>query len=154
GQTLTGTAPALPPVRDGITDVGQIHLRVAVGIGMVVDNATKSVIVFDTMTDTVVGTVAIGNGFVSGDCSITADGTRGFATDFSNRIWVIDLTTSPPRLASGQNPIPIANPGEDTSISPDGKFLLVCSGGAAAPVSVIDIATQKQIRTFSLGSSC
>jgi len=142
-------------VRGGITQVAQIQfLAAGVGVGMVVDNATKSVIVFDATTDTVVGTVAIGAGPVDGDCAMTADGTRGFATDFSNRIWVIDLTTSPPSLASGPNPIPIANPGEDTAISPDGHFLLVCGSNSYTPVSVIDIATQKQIRTFSLGSDC
>jgi hypothetical protein len=152
GQLLTGMATEVPAVRGGITDVAQIQLRAAAEVGMVVDNVTKSVIVFDTATDTVVGTVPIGSGGANGDCSITADGTRGFATDFTNKIWVIDLIASPPRLASGQNPIPIVNPGGDTSISPDGKFLLVCA--SKAPVSVVDIAAQTQIHTLSLNSDC
>src|SRR5207249_4686185 len=74
--------------------------------GMVADNSTHSVTVFNADTDTVLGTVFLpGFGSGTGDCSITADLTRGFVTDFTNQVWVIDLTTSPPSLPSGTNPI-------------------------------------------------
>jgi hypothetical protein len=63
----------------------------------------------------------------------------GFVTNLNNQIFVIDLTTSPPSLAGGTNPIPISNVGEDLSISPDGKFLVVAGGsnGPFEPISVI-----------------
>lgn len=127
----------------------------AVTRGMVADSATNSVTVFDADTGAVFGSVVIpASGFV-GDCSITADQTRGFVTDFENRVWVIDLTTTPPSLAPGPNPIFISNPGEDTSISPDKKFLAVCDGvGSSTSVSVVDIATQTEIATFDLGTDC
>ena len=63
---------------------------------------------------------------VVGDCSITPDESTGFVTNFDNEVWVVDLTTTPPTL--DPIPIPISNPGEDTSITPDGKFLVVCDG--------------------------
>ncbi len=126
----------------------------ATNLGMVADNATHSVIVFDADTDTVLGTVALpGSNFVTGDCSITPDQTRGFVTDFTFGVHVIDLTASPPSLAGGPNPISISNFGEDTSISPDGRFLVVCDGSARQPISVIDIATQAEVSTFSLPPS-
>lgn len=152
-RDLTGQSDPLPPVLGGITDVGLIQISAFVPIGMVVDNSTDSVIVFDTDTDAVLGSVPIGPGTI-GDCAITADGTLGFATDFALRIWVIDLTTSPPSLASGTNPIPISNFGEDVSITPDQQFLVVCDGSATQPVSVVDIATRTQISTFATGSDC
>lgn len=129
----------------------------AATLGMVADNAstTKSVTVFDADTDVVLGSVALpGGGLAIGDCVISADQTRGFVTTFGSKIWVIDLTTAPPSLAAGPNPIFISNPGEDSAISPDGKFLLTCDATSTLPISVIDIATQTQIGTFFLGSDC
>jgi len=122
-------------------------------IGMVVDDQTDIVTVFNADTDTVLGTVPIG-GLTNGDCSITADQTLGFATDFSFNVWVIDLTTIPPSLAAGTNPIPISNHGEDTSISPDQQFLAVCDGSVPQPISVIDIASRTEISTFALDIDC
>jgi len=128
----------------------------AQSIGMVADEDTQSVTVFNADTDTVLGTVALpDSGDAIGDCSITADRTLGFVTDFAGNVFVIDLTTVPPSLAAGTNPIPISNNGEDTSISPDQKFLVVCDGGAVGdPISVIDIATRSEISTFSLPFDC
>lgn len=122
-------------------------------LGMVVDNATGSATVFNADTNTILGTVP-GSVGTSGDCSITTDGTKGFFTHFDNTVTVADLTKTPPALAGGPNPIKISNPGEDTALSPDGKFLLVCDGSAIAPVSVIDVATQTEISTFNTGSDC
>jgi hypothetical protein len=119
-------------------------------IGMVVDDPTDSAIVFDAQTDTVLGAVPVGPD-LNGDCSITHDQTLGFVTAWGNGIWVIDLTTSPPSLASGTNPIPISNNGEDTTITPNQRFLVVSDGSLDQPISVIDIASRTEISTFSLG---
>jgi hypothetical protein len=121
-------------------------------LGMVIDNATGSATVFNADTNTILGTVQ-GLGFpgLPGDCSITADGTKGFFTPFNSSVTVVDLTTTVPTLAGTPNPIPIASPGFDTALSPDGKFLVVGDGGSFAPLSVIDVATQTQVSTFDLG---
>jgi hypothetical protein len=152
---LQGRSPAVDPVPGGVIDVGTIVVSALRVIGMIADDATRSVIVFEGDTDTVLGAVRLGDpGIAVGDCSVTADLTLGFVTDFASRVWVIDLAASPPRLASGTNPVPIANYGEDTSITPDERFLVVCDGGAVQPVSVIDIAGRREVETFSLSSDC
>ena len=118
-------------------------------IGMVANNSSDSVTVFDADADSILGTISLPSGTV-GDCSITADQALGFVTDFRSRIHVIDLAAL--TLASGTNPIGISNFGEDTSITPDQKFLVVSDGSAVQPISVVDIATRTQISTFSLGT--
>jgi len=121
-------------------------------LGLVADDATRSVTVFDADTDTVLGSVFISDaGFGMGDVLITPDQTRGFVTNFNSEVFVIDLTASPPRLAEGPNPIPVSNDGEDLAISPDGKFLLVSDGGAGDPISVVEIASQTEIHTLPVG---
>ena len=123
-------------------------------IGMVADIATHSVTVFNASTNTVLGSVALPGPntalMATGDCSLLLDGTTGFVADTTGRVYVIDLTTLAPSLASGTNPIPIANSGQDTAITPDEKFLIVVGGTAPDPLSVIDIATRTQIGTASI----
>jgi hypothetical protein len=121
--------------------------------GMVLDNGTKKAVVFDADADTVIGSVVIGNtNSFPGDCSISSDQSLGFATDLAQHVWVIDLSSA--SLASGTNVINISNPAEDTSLSPDGKFLLVCDGGSVSGVAVVDVASRTQLSTLSLGTDC
>jgi DNA-binding beta-propeller fold protein YncE len=123
-------------------------------LGMVADNSpfSTSVTVFDADTHAVLGTVPILSPFEAliGDVLITPDLKRGFVTNYNYEVFVIDLTTLPPSLAAGTNPIPISNAGGDLSISPDGKFLVVAGEAVyGQPMSVIDIAAQAEISTFS-----
>jgi len=152
--TLRGSSFPVEPLPNGVIDVGSIVLSGAQGIGMVVDSDTHSVVVFDGDTDAVLGVVPIGVGRVTGDCSVTADGTLGFVTDFDSRLWVIDLTTTPPSLAGSPNPIFISNFGEDSAITPDERYVVVCDGSGTQPLSIVDIATRSEVGTFVLGSSC
>jgi hypothetical protein len=153
GETLAAIVPGVTPVLGGITDVARLQLVVVVRVGMIVDYTSQQAVVFDATTDMVVGTVALPSGFDTGDCSMTPDGTQGFVGDFAGRVWAIDLITLPPSLASGPNPI-LVNPTLDASIGLDGKFLVVCDGTGNAPITVLDIATQTKISSFSLGSDC
>jgi hypothetical protein len=137
----------------GIVAVGVIPAT-AQTIGMVADR-DGAVIVFDADADIVMGSITLPTGGRTvGDCAMTADQTLGFVTDFQFRIWVIDLTASPPALASGTNPINISNNGEDLTITFDQKYLLACDGGNIQPISVVDIATRTEINTFSLADDC
>jgi len=120
-------------------------------IGVTADFAARSVTVFDSDTDTVLGVVAIPTGGIIGDCAVTADQTLAFVANAYGRISVIDLTTSPPMLALGTNPIIPSNRADDIAITPDQKFLVVTSGGSAQPLSVIDIASRVEVSTFGPG---
>jgi cysteine-rich repeat protein len=114
---------------------------------------TNSVTVFDADTDAVVGVVSV-PGFGSFlDCSINQAQTRGYVGDAFSHVWVIDLTTLPPSLASGPNPIPISNIGEDTALTPDGRFLLACGGAYAGGIAVVDTVSQMQIGASPSGCS-
>jgi hypothetical protein len=60
----------------------------------------------------------------------------------------------PPTLAGPPNPIQISNAGEDTALTPDGRFPVVCDGNLDDPVSVVDVATRTEVSTFDVGSPC
>jgi hypothetical protein len=127
-------------------------------LGMVADNATSSVTVFDADTHAILGTVPIPPSFFIGDVLITPDLKLGFVTNINPQVHVVDLTTSPPSLAAGTNPIPSStNFGMDLSLSPDGKFLVMTNAGAtepvAQPISVIDIAARAEVSTFFTGDN-
>jgi Ca2+-binding RTX toxin-like protein len=123
-------------------------------LGMVADHETISVTVFDADTHAILGTVPITpvGSADTGDVLITPDLKRGFVTITNNSFSVIDLTTSPPSLAGGTNPIFTSTQANDLSISPDGKFLVVSSFFSRQPISVVDIATQAEINTFFTGT--
>ena len=127
----------------------------AVVTGMVMDNNNGRAIVFDAETGLVTAFVPIGPTFQgTGDCLVLGDRGPAFATDFDSRVWAVDLESLPPRLATPPNPIRISNPGEDLAISADHRFLVVCDGSGPAPVSVIDLATRREVAAFDLGSDC
>lgn len=135
----------------------EVRLQLTAGtVGMVVSNTTGAATVFDADSNTIVGSVPGlgGTSLAAGDCSITPDGKKAFFTHFNASVTVADLSGTVPVLAGPPNPIGISNPGEDTALSPDGRFLLVCDGSTPVPVSVIDVATQAQISTFDTGTDC
>ena len=123
--------------------------------GIVMDNETGKAIFFDADSNTITASVALGPNLAgSGDCVILGDRGPAFATDFGFRLWGLDLEVSPPQLASVANPIRISNPGEDIAVSPDGRYLVTCDGNGAAPVSVVDLTTRKEVSSFPLGTDC
>jgi hypothetical protein len=126
-----------------------IYMPPPTGIGMVADTATSSVVIFDPGTDTVIGVVPIPNFGVIGDVEVSKDGSLGFVSNFGNQVYVIDLKATPPRLASGTNPIAMSQAGEDLALTPDGNFLLSCDGSGNTTISVIDIASRTESSTFN-----
>lgn len=125
--------------------------RLAPALGLVADYGTNSVTTFDPDTNAALGSASLPTFGTVGDAAITADGQLGFATDFSNQVWVVDLA-NPAAPAVEPTPIAISNPGEDIAITPDQNYLLVSDGGDFAPLSVVDIPSRTEISTFDLGS--
>ena len=144
--------PAAPALSIVLFSLLSAQPLAAQTLGMVADDATDSVTIFDADSDTVLGSVAVPSGQAIGDCSITPDQALGFVTNFQGQVSVIDLTAL--SWAPGINPIPISNNREDTSITPDGGCVVVCDGSLPQPVSSIDIASRAQVDTVSLGSNC
>ena len=142
GAKISSRSTLTPVVRAGTTDVGNIVIGTA--NAMVVRRTGVTSFSLSSISDVTSVMVPFGN--TPGDCSITADGNLGFATDFANSLWVFDLTKD--ALAEGVNPIAISNPGEDTSLTPNGNHLLVCDGGSFSPISVVDINTRTEIAAF------
>ncbi|MGH7898354.1 MAG: hypothetical protein ACREQQ_10405 [Candidatus Binatia bacterium] len=127
----------------------------AITIGMVADGSNGMVTVFNADTDTVLGSAGpLPNAGFIGDCVISTDKRTGYVTNFGGTVFLIDLTTTPPTLKSGVNPIAISNPGEDVTLTPRGEYLLTCDGSADAPVSVVLTQKRLEIGTFDLGSDC
>lgn len=119
---------------------------------VVADDTLDRVTVFDADTLANLGSVVIPGGATTfGDIVVSPDGTRAYASRFStlNTVTVIDITTSPPILAGGNNPIQTTTPALDLSLSADGRYLVVSDGAAAAnPITIIDTQTQTVIGTL------
>jgi hypothetical protein len=115
-------------------------------LGLVADNATVSVTVFDAETNTVVGSVPVGPDKAIGDVLLTRDQKLGFVTNYNYQVFVIDVNGPAPSLV---NTIPINNFGEDLTLSPDGKYLLVSDGTAVQPIDVIDVASRTVVSSFA-----
>ncbi|KAA5538993.1 S8 family serine peptidase [Roseiconus nitratireducens] len=122
-------------------------------LGVVANNESKMVTVFDTKTDQVLGSVELPTQALIGDVEIATDSGLAFVTDFSQQLWVIDLTEGAPKLADGINPIPVSTNAEDLDFTPDGRFLVVSDGSAIMPLSVVDVATRTEIGTFDPNSA-
>ena len=78
-------------------------------LGMVVDRATSSVIVFDADSDETLGSIEIPTGEDNSlfDCTIVGEQNLAFVSDYYGKaVWVIDFTTMD--LDGGLNPIPIS----------------------------------------------
>jgi hypothetical protein len=123
-------------------------------VGLIANPYEHRVQLFDAESDLLLGSLPLAEDGTASDCSISLDRNLGFVTDLQSRVWVVDLTTVPPRLAAGTNPISISNVGLDTAITPDGKYLLVCGGHQPEPLSVIEIASRTEIETFPIANGC
>ena len=113
-------------------------------IGMVVDGAfdavgtptASGVHVFNADTRQVLASLPTTAD--AGDCSISADGSTGYFTRIDNMLQTVDLIN----LQLG-SPIELStNPAQDTALSNDGSFLVICDGaGTAQPITVVDTTT-------------
>jgi hypothetical protein len=110
--------------------------------------------VIESHTRADLGNVYLAPGALNGDCVISPDGALGFTTDSNSRVWVVDLASTPARIAPGTNPIVISGAGGDLAATPDGRFLVACAGYPNTTLSVIDAAARAERGTFDLGAIC
>lgn len=140
-------------------------------IGVIVDRGLASpnpalarvpyVHVFDPQTDQITAGVPLptipGTGVF--DVEIAPDLSEAYVADNNtNLIWFIDLTTNPPSLAAGINPLYTPRGALDLALTPDGHYLLAASGNGLATggtgMGVIDvhnrtIASTRNFHPFS-----
>jgi hypothetical protein len=120
-------------------------------VALVGDGGNDVAETIDVNSNAVLGTVSLppsGTPPVVINTAISADGTLGFATNFSSNLSVINLSN--PSAPTVVNTIPISNVGEDLSLTPDGKFVVVV--GNDSTISVVSVASRTEVHTFNLAS--
>lgn len=119
----------------------------AASLGMLADNATDRIAVFDADTDRVQAVLEAGPGQALGDCAVSSDQSLGISTGSSSRIAFIQLDRPEGLLAS----LEISNLGVDMALSPDDSLLVSAGGGALSqPLSVVDVAKREEIAVSRL----
>ena len=119
----------------------------AASLGMVADNATDELRLFDAETGATVASLKGAAGRISGDCAMSEDQTTGYSSHANQRISVYDLSAQAPAVSD----IAISNAGVDMSLSPCGCFLVsVGAGHIDEPLSVVDTRAREEIATINL----
>jgi hypothetical protein len=135
-----------------LSSVSWMHgLATPQSIGVVTDPTASRAFLFDADSYQTLGSISLPPNASTcyGDIAINADGTLAYLSGFNNQIHVLDITTRPPTLASGINPITTSHViGGRIDITPDGRFLLT-SGDT---VMSIDLDTRTEVSAFSTGS--
>ena len=120
----------------------------AAALGMVTDNESNELRLFDADSGTIVASLPRSRGQISGDCTLSKDGSTGFSSNAGRNISVFNLSNA--ALGSGVDisSIEISNVGVDMSLSPDGSLLVSTGAGHIyEPLSIIDTARQIEVAT-------
>ena len=120
----------------------------AASLGMVVDNRSDELQLFDIDTGTIVASLQGSSSRVSGDCALSEDESIGFSTHANQRIAVYELSPFPKGEDIDISNIDISNAGVDMSLSPDGSLLVsVGAGNCHEPLSIVDIQSRTEVAT-------
>lgn len=119
--------------------------------GMVADNESDMLRLFDSETGLVVASVQGSIGRINGDCALSEDESTGFSSNAGRNISVFQISDSASGKAVDFSSIEISNAGVDMSLSPDGRLLISAgAGNAYEPLSVIDTVGRVEIATTEL----
>jgi len=111
----------------------------AASLGMVTDNRSDELRLFDADTGTVLASLQGSAGRMSGDCALSRDETTGFSSNAGRQISVFQFTDSGAGKSVGFSSIDISNSGVDMSLSPDGQLLVSSgAGNLYEPLSIVD----------------
>ena len=124
---------------------------VASSLGMVADNASDELRVFDVESGVIVASLKGAASRVSGDCALSSDQATGFSSHANQHIAVYEFPTQPGVENIDISSIEISNAGLDMSLSPDGSLLVsVGAGNVHEPLSIIDTQDRAEISTSEL----
>lgn len=120
----------------------------AAALGMVTDNASDEMRLFDAETGVVVASMIGSPGQINGDCALSEDESTGFSSNASRNISVFNFTDSASGKSVEFSSIDISNAGVDMSLSPDGRLLVSTGAGHIdEPLSIIDTEQQIEVAT-------
>ena len=122
----------------GATNTAHAQVR-----AYVTNTDCDTVAVIDTVTNTVVATVPVGNGPFG--LAITPDGMRAYVANADGTVSVIDTVTNTV-IAT----VPVGGDPFGVAITPDGARVYVANSGSTS-VSVIDTGTNTVVDTISVG---
>jgi hypothetical protein len=120
----------------------------AASLGMVTDNESDELRLFNADTGVVVASLQGSAGLINGDCALSEDESTGFSSNADRRISVFRFSESATGKSVEFSSIEISNAGVDMSLSPDGRLLVSTgAGNAYEPLSIIDTAGQVELAT-------
>lgn len=123
----------------------------ASSLGMVADNDSDELRVFDVETGVALASLKGAASRVSGDCLMSSDQVTGFSSHANQHIAVYDLSMQSGVQSIDISSIEISDAGLDMSLSPDGSLLVsVGAGNVHEPLSVIDTQNRTEISTSEL----
>lgn len=117
-------------------------------LGIVSDNLSAQVNIFNADIDEVTGMLDGHPGLALGDCAIASDEKRGFTSSNNGEITFLDLVGGDHQQVSHHKQVVISNLGVDMALSPDDSFLVMAGGGSLQqPLSVVDTVLEAEIST-------
>lgn len=122
----------------------------AASLGMVTDNESNELRLFDAASGIIVASVPGSQGQISGDCTLSRDEMTAFSSSAGRNISVFNFSDAARGNGVDITTIEISNTGVDTSLSPDGSLLVSTgAGNIYEPLSIIDTARQIEVATSS-----
>ncbi len=123
----------------------------AAALGMVTDNESDELRLFDADTGMVLASLQGAPGHINGDCALSEDESTGFSSNAGRNISVFRISNSASGTTVDFSSIKISNAGVDMSLSPDGLLLVSTgAGNIDEPLSVIDTAGQVEMAASAL----
>ena len=120
----------------------------AASLGLVTDNETDELRLFNADTGVVVARMHGSAGRINGDCAMSEDASTGFSSNADRQISVFQFSNSASGMRADVSSIEISNAGVDMSLSPDGRLLVSTGAGHAyEPLSFIDTAAKAEVAT-------
>jgi len=123
----------------------------AAAFGMLTDNQTDELRLFDARTGSVIASLQGKPGRINGDCTLSRDESTGFTSNAGRNISVFTFSETTMGKSAEISSISISNAGVDLSLSPDGRYLVSTgAGNVGEPLSIIDTAGKREVATSTV----